>query len=247
MQKRFSLFLLLSLSACVSSPSLKSSLLDSSTLPSLSEAQELRLGDIRYGKQRLEEREAIAWSFLPEGAFQRGVPRREEGSQLVIRAKIYEVGQAERGKYRGFALERWDVSEERPGAKTRHFHHYFFRSPNRLVHLPKMAKGEAQPLWEKGKRGQEVLNYLNSRWSVSLGQDPTYEIPELSWHRHVSVPGEGTFRALPNGESLSEIEAKNGGATALSALPRGREVYRVPGDWLVCVFPDGLAIPLQRE
>lgn len=247
MQKLIIPSLLLSLSACVSSPSLKNDILDSSTLPSLSQAQEVRLGAIRYSKQRLEEREALAWSFLPDGTFQRSAPRGEEESRLVIRAKIYEVGQAERGKYRGFALERWDVSEERPGSKPRRFHHYFFRSPNRLVHLPKMAKGEARPLWEKGKNGQEVLNYLNSRWSVSMGQDTTYEIPELSWHRHVSVPGEGTFRALPNGESLSEIESKNGGATALSVLPKGREVYRVPGDWLVCVFPDGLAIPLQKE
>jgi hypothetical protein len=247
MQKPLYLGLFLSLCACVSSPSLKNDLLDSSTVPSLSEAQEVRLGDIRYGKQRLEEREAISWSFQPDGSFQRGAPRGEDSGQIVIRAKVYEVGQAERGKYRGFALERWDVSEERPGAKPKHFHHYFFRSPNRLVHLPRMAKGEARPLWEKGKRGQEVLNYLNSRWSVSLGQDVAYEIPELSWHRHVSVPGEGTFRAAANGESLSEIEAKNGGATALSVLPKGREVYRVPGDWLVCVFPDGLAVPLLKE
>lgn len=247
MQKLISLSLLLSLSACVSSPGLKSSLLDSSSVPSLSEAQEVRLGDIRYGKQRLEERETVAWSFLPDGSFQRGGPRGEEESRVVIRAKIYEVGQAERGKYRGFTLERWDVEESRPGAKARSYHHYFFRSPNRLVHLPKMAKGPAHPLWEKGKNGQEVLNYLNSRWSVSLGQDVAYEVPELSWHRHVSVPGEGTFRAQASGMSLSEIEAKNGGAMALTVLPKGREVYRVPGDWLVCVFPDGLAIPLLKE
>lgn len=247
MQKPIYLGLLLSLSACVSSPSLKSDLLDSSTVPTLSEAQELRVGDIRYGKQRLEEREVFAWSFLPDGTFQRSAPRGEEEVPLVVRVTVYEVGQAERGKYRGFALERWDVLEERPGGKNRRFHHYFFRSPNRLVHLPKMAKGEARPLWEKGKSGQEVLNYFNSRWSVSVGQDTAYEIPELSWHRHVSVPGEGTFRAQASGMSLSEIEAKNGGVTAVSVLPKGREVFRVPGDWLICVFPDGLAVPLRKE
>lgn len=247
MLKPIYLCLLLSLSSCVSTPSLKNDLLDSSNLPSFSEAQEIRLGDIRYGKQRLEMREAFAWSFLPDGAFQRSAPRGEEESRLVVRARVYEVGQAERGKYRGFTLERWDVLEERPGAKPKHFHHYFFRSPNRLVHLPKMAKGEVRPLWERGRRGQEVLGYLNSRWSVSLNQDPSYDIPELSPQRHVSVPGEGTFRAQPNGESLSEIEARNGGATEVSSLPRGKEIFRVPGDWLVCVFPDGLAVTLQKE
>jgi hypothetical protein len=247
MQKLYFVAFLFSLSACVSSPGLKNGLVDSSSLPSFSEAQELRLGDIRYGKQRLEERESIAWSFLRDGAFQRGVPRDEE-SQLAMKVKVYEVGQAERGKYRGFALERWDVSEERAGGKTRHYHHYFFRSPNRLVHLPRMTKGaDAGPLWEKGKRGQEVLNYLNSRWSVSLGEDTAYEVPELALHRHISVPGEGTFRAVSSGESLSEVEARNGAATVLSVLPKGKEVYRVPGNWLICVLPDGLAIPLQKE
>jgi hypothetical protein len=246
MQKRIYPLLLLLLSACVSSPGLKNDLLDSSTLPDFSEAQEIRLGDIRYGKQRLEEREGLARGFLRDGSFQRGAPR-GEGHQAVIRVRIYEVGQAERGKYRGFALERWDVTDESKG-KVRRYHHYFFRSPNQLVHLPKMAKGaEAQPLWEKGKRGQEVLNYLNSRWSVSLGEDTAYEVPELALHRHISVPGEGTFRTGLSGESLSEVEARNGAAMALSVLPRGKEVYRVPGNWLVCVFPDGLAIPLRKE
>lgn len=244
-------FGLVLIASCSSQPSLKSDLLDSSSLePVTSGVQEMRLGNIRYGKQRLSEREAFSWYFTADDTFQRGVPRDDQAYES-IKVKVFEVGEAEKGKYSGFALERWDVTDDSmQGGKpvTRRYHHYFFRSPNRLVHLPAMTKGaEARPLWQKGKRGQEILSYLGGRWNVSMGEDKAATVPELQWNKRVAVPGEGMFQATSTGESLAEVETRSGLVSPLTSLPKGKEVYRVPGDWIVCVFPDGLAFQLKKE
>jgi hypothetical protein len=199
---------------------------------------------VRYLPNRLEEREELAWYFTRGGSFQLGSPREDQDVDESVQARIYEVGEIEKGKYRGAVLERWDVED----GKHAYHHHYFLRSPSHLVHLERMTKGEeAKPLWQKGARGQEVLNYLWRRWGASLGEDSRYHVKELDWHRRVEVPGEGIFTAAPSGESFSRLAEKSGAPSLVAVLPRGREAYRVPGGWLVCVYPDGLAVPLRKE
>jgi hypothetical protein len=228
-----------------SSISYQQGLLDSSGAEgaSLIAPPELRLGDVRYLRNRLDEREELAWYFTRGGAFQLGSPRDDQDVAESVEARIYEVGEIERGKYRGAVLERWDVEDGK-----RSYHHYFLRSPNRLVHLERMTKGEeAAPLWQKGARGQEVLNYLWRRWGVSLGEDSKFHVKDLDWHRRVEVPGEGIFTAAQSGKSFSRLAEKSGTPSLVAVLPRGKEAYRVPGGWLVYVYPDGLAVLLKKE
>lgn len=250
--KCISLFVVLFVfSSCVSQPSLKNSLLDASTVgPPASKVEfpELRLGDFRYSKGRLTEREAISWYYLPDGTFRSGVPREDQDAYESVKARIFEVAVAERGKYKGYALERWDIMAESvpaAGAPTvRQFHQYFLRSNTDLVYLPALAKGAVGPFW--GRADKAVPSYLQQRWDLTLRVDPRYSVPELRLAKQVTVPGEGAFRVAPAGESLAATEVRLGGATNLASLPAGREVFRVPGDWMVFVYPDGLAVTLEK-
>jgi len=213
---------------------------------------DLRLGGIRYTRDRFVEREAVAWHFTPDGTFQRGVPREDQEEYDSVKARIYEVGLVEGGRYKGHVLERWDVNSDRvtPNAApvTNRYHYYFLRTSSTLVHLPKMAKGaRVDALWPKGAKGEEVLTFLRQKWDTALTHDQKFAVAELAPEKTFSVPGEGTFVAGAAGESITATESRLGAPVALASLPKGKEVYRVPGDWIVCVYPDGLAVHLKKQ
>lgn len=213
---------------------------------------DLKMGDIRYTRDRFLEREAVAWYYLPGGAFNRGVPREDQDDYESVKARIYEVGVMESGKYRGYVLERWDVSADSVSANGspvgNRFHHYFLRSSTSLVHLPSMAKGaRVEPLWGKAGQSKEVLSFLRQKWDTGLTEDKRFKVPELAAEKTFSIPGQGVFAATPAGESITVTETRMGAPVAMASLPKGREVYRVPGDWIVCVYPDGLAVHLKKQ
>jgi hypothetical protein len=239
--------LLLALAGCAA-PSVQNSLVDSgfrSSRPTFT-LPDLRLGDISYSRSRLSEREALSWHFTPEGDFRRGIPRLDQEAYDSIKVRIYEIGTVENGRYRGYLIERWDVLDELVPAsgapQARRYHHYFLRSEDALVHLPAMARGAAvQPLWSESGKGREVQAFLRQRWDSGLRTDAKFQVPELRPAVKVEVPGEGSFRAAAYGESLSVTETRLGAPVPLASLPWGRELFRVPGDWIVFVYPDGLA------
>ncbi len=252
--RKNTLLLSLLLTACTSSPSLKSDLLDSTALapPASSlkvEGKDLKLGKVRYSKDRFSERETIAWHFTSDGHFYRGVPREDREEYDSIKARIFEVGTVEEGKYRGYALERWDVIEERLLAngslQTKNYHYYFLRLNRDLIHLPLLSKGTTAALtWNKNR---EVNAYVQDKWNVALLSDPRFSLPELLPTKRFTVPGQGTFHAQVVGENAAAVESRAGDFRLLAALPQGREIFRVPGDWIVCVYADGLAVPLKKE
>jgi hypothetical protein len=246
----------LCLCGCVSAQTPTSSLVDSSQVvpppPSIVvDSKDLRLGSVKYSKDRYLEREAIAWHFTPDGSFFRGVPREDRDSYDSIKAKIYEVGFVEEGKYRGFALERWDVIDEvvveDKSPKVFRYHHYFLRKDGELVHLPAMTKGSSREFWQKGTKGAQVLSFLKDRWNVGISSDKKFAIQELNSLAKVQVPGQGSFQATSAGESAAEMEKKMGTMSVLTTVGKGREVFRVPGDWIVLLYPDGLAVYLKKE
>jgi hypothetical protein len=253
MKKLLLAFLLV---GCVSAKTPSSSLVDSSQLvpspPSVVvESKDLRLGSVKYSKDRFLEREAIAWHFGMDGTFYRGVPREDRDSYDSIKAKIYEVGTIEEGKYRGFALERWDVLEEEVredvSPKVYRLHHYFLRKDGELVHLPAMAKGGNREFWKKGPKGAAVLTYLKDRWNVGISSNKKFVIAELNPDTKIQIPGQGIFQATASGESAAETEKKMGALSVLSSVGKGREVHRVPGDWMILLYPDGLAVYLKKD
>lgn len=249
------LLLAVVLSGCVSAKTPVSSLIDSSqnTPPAPSvvvDSKDIRLGMVKYSKDRFEEREAVAWHFTPDGSFFRGVPREDRDSYDSMKVKIYEVGFVEEGKYKGFALERWDILDEEvreeQSPKVFRYHHYFVRKDGELVHLPTMTKGSSREFWKKGVKGAAVISFLKDRWSVGISTDKKFRVPELMAETTIQVPGQGTFQATAAGESAAETEKKMGGLSVLTTVGKGREVFRVPGDWMIMTYPDGLAVYLKK-
>jgi len=255
MRKLIPLFALLILSSCAGfgKQPLSSSLLDSSSMQppqATFDLPEIRLGDVRYGKDRTREKEAFAWHFFPKGEFRRGVPREDVEEYDSIKVKVYEVGSIENGKFRGFNLERWDVMEETVRAlgrpQVKNYHNYFLRSDDELIFLPAMTKGApGSVLWARGEK--DVISFLRDRWHLGLRADKRFLVNELKAERRVQIPGEGAFEAASYGESISATEVRMGRPTVLASLPRGKEVLRVPGDWIVFLYPDGLAVHLKRQ
>lgn len=240
---------------CVGAPSLKNDMLDSRSLvpqaPSFT-LPDLRLGGIRYTRDRFIEREAVAWHFDTRRKFHRGVPREDLEEYQSVKARIYEVGVVESGRHSGRVLERWDVIDETVAAegapKVFRYHHYFLRNETNLVYLPAMTKGaQAKNLWSKNAQGQEIISFLRQKWEIGVSEDKKFRVPELLAESAFTIPGEGVYEATPTGEAITVTESRLGAPVPLASLPKGRELYRVPGDWVVCMYPDGLAVHLRKK